>query len=1123
MKSSFSSVFSVTFCLFIFLNSTLFAMVVDEGNISVNDIVINEIMFDPTPRVYLPEAEYIELYNNSDQDVVMDGWKLFVGKKKYTIPTNTLKSGEYLVLTKDVSLFPDINVLQVKITSLSNSGTTLRIETATGEMINSIAYSSKMFDDVAKDDGGWSLELINPNNNCIKKENWTGSVNPNGGTPGKENSILDLTYFPEVVTNITKVVANDDVSAITVTLSNYVDKSSLLMKTDYTDAYTLSLENMPDGSSEVEIDLNGSIGASENYFVFEGLKSCDGKDVLSDTIWASSFQNIERGDILVSEVMFNPKKGTNDFVELYNNSEKYLSLRSASISNFIVDGTDVSNENVKKLTDENIIFKPHSYIVVTNDVDVTMANYNSGHRQRFVEISSMPRLNNTQGNIAILNPSLEFVDELAYTYKMYSDKEKIKGGWSLELINPDNKCVKSENWDGSLDVSGATPGLENSIKNTDHYPSVNNMITKVTTNDEESEVNIFYKYFIDETTIQVETDYTAPYNYNVSENPNGSSVVTINFDSSLGDDVHYFLFKDLKNCDGSSVKTDTVWVSKTKEIELNDLLINEVMVKPSDGNAQYVEIFNSSDKFFSLKNVAISNYNVEGENVLSENDKIISEDNLLLEPHNFIVVTTSTASLMSYFDNDEARSFVEVSTLPKLNTTEGNLAILNSKGLFVDKMFYNSSMYGSDLKADGGVSLELINPTNKCIKSENWSGSNEIKGGTPGKVNSILNSNYFPTLLNEVVQVVTNDDVSSFVVSFSSYVDESSIDLETNYTDKYNYSLFNKPDGSADISVVLDSKLGDDANYFVFNDLKSCDGSAIVSDTIWLSSFAEIEKGDIVINEIMFYPKSNSSEFVEIYNTSNNYLSLKDTYISNYTNDNETSTSSNEELLTSDNFVLNPKSYVVITTNAKSIIDNYKSAPRSSFIEIATMPKLDNNEDKIALLNSNFDFIDKVAYSKDMHVSLITSDKQKGLSLERIKATNPSLDFNNWTSASQGSGGATPGLKNSVSPKDVPTEDNLMVYPELFTPNDDGLNDIVELKYVNDVAGSVANVKIFNSQGIFIKEISNNYLMGAEGSFLWDGRNSEGSLCEKGIYVFWIEIFDSNGNVNVYKKICVLG
>ena len=1091
--------------------------------LSENDIVISEIMFDPTPRVYLPDAEYLELYNNSDQDVVMDGWKLFVGKKKYSIPTNTLKSGEYLVLTKDVSLFPDINVLQVKITSLSNSGTTLRIETASGDLMNTIAYSSKMFADDAKDNGGWSLELINPKNNCIKKENWTGSVNPNGGTPGKVNSILDLTFFPEVITNITKVVANDDVSSITVTLSNYVDESTLLMKTDYTDNYTLSSENMPDGSSEVAINLNGSIGASENYFVFEGLKSCDGIDVISDTIWASSFQNIERGDILVSEVMFNPKKGTNDFVELYNSSDKYLSLRSASISNFTVEGTTISNENVKKITDENIIFKPHSYIVITNDVDVTITNYNSGHRQLFVEISSMPRLNNTEGNIAVLNPSLEFVDEMAYTDEMFSDKEKKKGGWSLELINTDNKCVKNENWDGSSDVSGATPGLENSIKNTDHYPSVNNMITKVTTNDDESEVNIFYKYFIDETTIQVETDYTASYNYSVSENPNGSTVITINFDSILSDDVNYFLFKDLKNCDGSSVKTDTVWVSKTKEIEPNDLLVNEVMVKPSVDNDQYIEIFNFSDKFFSLKGVVISNYIVEGDKVLSENEKIISEENLILEPHGFIVVTTSTANLMSYFDNDEGRSFVEISTLPKLNTTEGNLALLSSKGLFVDKMFYNSSMYGSNSKADGGVSLELVNPINRCIKTENWSGSNEIKGGTPGKVNSIFDSNYFPTLLNEVVQVVTDDDVSSFVVSFTSYVDETSIEVETNYTDIYNYSLYNKPDGSADISVVLDSELGDDVNYFVFNNLKSCDGSTIVSDTIWLSSFTKIENGDIVINEIMFYPNSNSSEFIEIYNTTDNYFSLKDTYISNYSNDNESSTSSNEELLTSDNIVLNPKSYVVITTDAKSIIDNYKSAPRSSFIEIATMPKLDNSEDNIALLKSNFDFIDKVAYSKDMHINLITSDKQKGLSLERIKASNPSLDFNNWTSASQGSGGATPGLKNSVSPIDVLVEDNLMVYPELFTPNDDGLNDLVELKYVNDVAGSVANVKIFNSQGVFIKEISNNYLMGAEGSFLWDGTRSDGSLCEKGIYVFWIEIFDSNGNVNVYKKICVLG
>jgi len=164
-----------------------------------------------------------------------------------------------------------------------------------------------------------------------------------------------------------------------------------------------------------------------------------------------------------------------------------------------------------------------------------------------------------------------------------------------------------------------------------------------------------------------------------------------------------------------------------------------------------------------------------------------------------------------------------------------------------------------------------------------------------------------------------------------------------------------------------------------------------------------------------------------------------------------------------------------------------------------------------------------MVYSSDMHVGLISDEKQKGISLERIKASNFSLDFNNWTSAAQSSGGATPGLVNSVSPNNFTTKEVFEVYPEVFTPNNDGTFDVVELKYNIDKTEVVANVKVFNSNGVFIKEIANNFLMGTTGSFIWNGMNADNSLCEKGIYVFWIELFDTDGNVKVYKKICVLG
>ncbi len=1091
-------------------------------NSDSNSIVISEIMYDPTPSVYLPEAEYLELFNNSDQDIIMSGWNLFVGKKMYNIPNYTLKTGEYVLLTKDVTLFTDVNVLQVNITSLSNSGTTLRIENSSEDIINSIYYNSKMFSESAKKDGGWSLELINPKNDCIKKENWDGSKNINGGTPGLANSITNLQYFPDVSTDVIKVVTNDDVSSLAITFSHFIAESSLLLKTDYPNTYNLSSNNSADGSSEVVIDLSSSIGGDINYFVFDGLKSCDGNIVKNDTIWLSQFQNILVGDIKVNEVMFNPKEGSSDFVELYNVSDKFLSLRSASIGNFIIEGTSMSSDNVKKITTDNIIFAPKSYLVITTDAQSTIETYHSGNRQKYVEISSMPSLNNTQGNIAVFNPSLEFVDAMVYNDEMFSESTKKDGDWSLELINPDNNCIEIGNWDGSSDALGATPGLENSINNTVYFPSMENMITKVVTNDDESTFNIFYKQYVDESSISISSDYLSSFSHELNTLPDGTSVISIILDKSIGDDINYFLLKGLNNCDGSEIETDTVWVSKTVDIQEGDLRVNEVMFKPLSGNSQYIEVLNVTDKFFNLKDVVLVNYIEEEDVITTDNEKIITDENLILEPHSYFIFTTNVDNVLASFNYNKGRNFIETTTLPKMNTTNGNVAIINSDSDFIDLMYYTSDMFDTDKDKDGGVSLELINPDNKCVKNQNWSSSIGVEDGTPGRLNSIFDNGFYPEQVNELLSVYTNDDVSSFNISLSSYVDETSVDIETSYTDNVNYYVRNRPNGSSNISIDLEGSLSN-TEYFLFKDLKSCDGGTIVMDTVWLSPFEEVQHGDIVINEIMFYPKTDNSEFIELYNNTDKFLSLKGTYLSNFTSEEDSGTAENEKLITDKNLVFNPRTYLVITNSTESIIESYKSADRSRFIEIKELPKLDNSEDNISILSSDFSFIDKVSYFSDMHVSLITSDKQRGVSLERIKASNPSLDVSNWTSASQESGGATPGFQNSVSPLDVKIEDNIEVYPELFTPNGDGFNDVVELKYKNDVVGSVANVKVFNSQGVFIKEIANNYLLGAESSFIWDGINEDNSICEKGIYIFWVEIFDTEGNVTTYKKVCVIG
>jgi len=109
------------------------------------------------PFFILGPSEYICVYSNSDT----------VGFSSFG---NVAPS----------SPFPDLNTSDLII-----------LQDQTGEVIDAVSYELSWYQNADKDDGGWSLERINPDRPCEGIDNWRASENLLGGTPCQQNSIFD--------------------------------------------------------------------------------------------------------------------------------------------------------------------------------------------------------------------------------------------------------------------------------------------------------------------------------------------------------------------------------------------------------------------------------------------------------------------------------------------------------------------------------------------------------------------------------------------------------------------------------------------------------------------------------------------------------------------------------------------------------------------------------------------------------------------------------------------------------------------------------------------------------------------------------------------------------------------
>ena len=178
-----------------------------------NDLVINEIMFDP----FTGGAEWIELYNPGNKIVDLNGWTFNESSSFLNLADSCnflVNPGDYVVFASDTTLFnrfsyllnPEPNqkvVISEGSFSLSNSGEPLIIFDVFKNLIDSVYYLDSWKNPNLTSSKGTSLERINPLFGSNERKNWNSCANPSGGTPGMQNSI----YTKKLPSNATVTVS----------------------------------------------------------------------------------------------------------------------------------------------------------------------------------------------------------------------------------------------------------------------------------------------------------------------------------------------------------------------------------------------------------------------------------------------------------------------------------------------------------------------------------------------------------------------------------------------------------------------------------------------------------------------------------------------------------------------------------------------------------------------------------------------------------------------------------------------------------------------------------------------------------------------------------------------------
>lgn len=802
------------------------------------------------------------------------------------------------------------------------------------------------------------------------------------------------------------------------------------------------------------------------------------------------------GELLITEIMADPNPPVGlpevEYLEIYNNSGQDVALGQLTLSDFT---------RQTRLPDYSL--GAGEYVVLTSTGDATFFE-----GLNVLGVSGFLSLGNAGDSLALSVENQTLLDAVVYSDDWYRSEIKSDGGYSLERLSFEDKCLPHLNWIGSAHESGGTPGAENSLFNTEPDQSAPEIAHIELTADNTLEIT-FSETMEAESMVNGSFDFSG--GLSVEEVFSTSLLLekwTVKLkEPTLPGELYTLTISGLLDCAGNEMELYTFNFGKGEKPSFDELIITEIMADPDPEvglpQIEYLEIYNASDKNLELAGLTLRDASSETE-----------FPSRILLPKTYLLLIPTTGS--GEFNEMDV---LPIPSWPSLSNGGESISIYDGDSQ-VFSITYHRDWYKDRKKEDGGWSLEMIDTTNPCGESSNWTASVAASGGTPGKENSVTTQN--PDNLGpQLIEAIAKN----------SALIELKFDEKLNPVQFQHAGFTITPDLPVEAMVLAGPEhkrgslsLADDlvqkTQYTVsVSGITDCVGNLIGGEGS-SSSFILPEsgvEGDIVLNEILFNPRSGGVDFVEVYNQSDKAINLKNWQLANYNSNGQI----DADIVTEEDLIFLPHTFFVLTPDPTILKADYPRGDESTFVEMSPFPGYSDDAGSVILLDSLDNIIDLFDYNKEFHFALL--DQVDGVSLERISFDGPTNNPDNWKSAASTAGFATPGLMNSQFKSPTQVTGKLTIEPKAFNPDNTGMNDFTTINYELQNAGSFANVNIYDPVGRLVKTLAQGDLLSTNGFFTWDGTDNSGARVRVGYYAIYFEIFDANGNKDIMKETVVLG